>query len=71
MVTCVAEFVGGGIKPYYRIEAVSLFTNYQGWGILILFSEIMFAVSTFYYLVNLVSAIKNFSSRVLRIFVIS
>jgi hypothetical protein len=60
MVTCVAEFVGGGIKPYYRIEAVSLFTNYQGWGILILFSEIMFAVSTFYYLVNLVSAIKTF-----------
>lgn len=59
MVTCVAEFVGGGIKPYYRIEAVSLFNSYDGWNKIILFCEIMFVVSTFYYLVNLLATLKK------------
>lgn len=59
MVTCVAEFVGGGIKPYYRIEAVSLFNNYEGWSKIVLFSEIMFVVATFYYLVNLLTVLKK------------
>ena len=59
MVTCVAEFVGGGIKPYYRIEAVSLFNDYKGWNKIILLCEIMFFVSTFYYLVYLLTVLKK------------
>ena len=59
MVTCVAEFAGGGIKPWYRIEAVQLFNSYQGWNKLVLFCEIMFVVSTFYYLVNLLAVLKK------------
>ena len=52
MVSCVAEFAGGGLKPWYRIEVVSLFNDYKGWNKIVLFCEIMFVVSTFYYLVT-------------------
>ncbi len=59
MVTAAAEFAGGGVRPWYRIEAVSLFNSYQGWNKIILICEILFVISTFYYLVNLLAVLKK------------
>ena len=53
--TCVAEFVGGGVRPWYRIESFRLTSN----NIVVTIAEILFAVSTFYYFVNLLAVLKK------------
>ena len=58
-VTAVAEFIGGGISPWFRVESVRLFNQVQGFGYFVLLSEFLFAVSTFYYIVNLISKLKR------------
>jgi len=59
LVTCVAEFIGGGIRPWYRINAVSLFSDYTGNGLIVLIADILFVVATFYYTINLFAALKK------------
>ena len=59
MVTIVAEFVAGGIRPWYRIEAIRLFTEDSLFGYVIKSAEILFAVSTFYYMVNMIVVMKK------------
>ena len=51
----MAEFVGGGIRPWYRIESFRLTNN----NIVVTIAEILFAVATFYYLVNLLAVLKK------------
>ncbi len=58
-VTAVAEFIGGGIRPWARIESVRLFSKVEGFGIIVLMSELLFALSTFYYVVNVVTKMKK------------
>ncbi len=57
--TAVAEFIGGGIRPWARIESVRLFSKVEGWGFIVLMSELLFALSTFYYVVNVVAKMKK------------
>ena len=58
-VTAVAEFVGGGIVPWARVDSVRLFNNLEGFGYFVLLSEMLFAFSTFYYFVNVLAALKK------------
>ncbi len=59
LVTCVAEFVGGGIRPYYTIEVFRLFNNVSGFGTLVAIAEILFVASIFYYIVSLLTILKK------------
>ena len=58
-VKVVAQFIGGGIVPWYRIDSFSLFTRNNFSGIVVQISQILFAVTTFYYTINLIMAYKK------------
>ena len=58
-VTCVAEMIGGGVRPWYRIDSFRL-TNAN---LVVTTAEILFAVSTFYYIVNLLAVLKKEGSK--------
>ena len=55
----MAEFVGGGIVPWYRIESIRLFGSSGLGGYVVTFAEVMFVASTFYYLTNLLAVLKK------------
>jgi len=59
LVTMVAEFVGGGVSPYYRIDVFRLFPNLTFFGYIVTASEILFVASIFYYVVNLLTVAKK------------
>ena len=59
LVTCVAEFVGGGVRPYYQISFFKLFSDVNGFGFVVLAAEILFVLSIFYYIVSLASTLKK------------
>ena len=56
---CVAQFIGGGIIPWYRIESFSLFSQQNFAGIMVQISQVLFGVTTFYYTINLIAAYKK------------
>ena len=58
-VTAVAEFVGGGIIPWNIVKSVRLFNKLKGFGYVIVFAETLFAVSTFYYTVSVLTKMKK------------
>ena len=62
-IKCVAQFVGGGIIPWYRIESFALFTQANFAGIMVQISQVLFGVTTFYYTINLISAYKKEGSQ--------
>jgi len=55
----VAEFVGGGVVPWFRVEAIKLFSDLNGFGFITALAEMLFVVSTFYYLVNVIVVFKE------------
>ena len=59
LVTCTAEFVGGGIYPHYRIDVFRLFPNNDGFGIVVRLAEVLFVASIFYYLINVIAVLKK------------
>jgi hypothetical protein len=59
LVTIVAEFIGGGVHPYYRIDVFRLFPNLTTFGYIVTASEILFVASIFYYVVNLMAIAKK------------
>ena len=59
MVTVVAEFVGGGIRPWYRIDVFPLFPSENLLGSIVNVAQVLFAVSTFYYAVHLLVVLKK------------
>jgi hypothetical protein len=58
-VTCIAEFVAGGIHPWYRIETFRLSRNSSQTGYVVMMAEFLFIFATFYYFVNLMSVVKR------------
>ena len=58
-VTAVAEFVGGGVFPWAKVESVKLFNRLEGFGYVIFGAEFLFAFATFYYLVNIITTVKR------------
>ena len=59
IVTTVAEFVGGGVWPYYRVETFRLFSNPGLMKYITLTAQVLFIASTFYYIVNLLAVLKK------------
>eukprot|EP00095_Tigriopus_kingsejongensis_P009158 maker-scaffold798_size95657-snap-gene-0.28 protein:Tk09158 transcript:maker-scaffold798_size95657-snap-gene-0.28-mRNA-1 annotation:"polycystic kidney disease protein 1-like 2-like" len=59
IVTCVAEFVGGGISPDYRIDVIRLFVQTEGFGYVVLAAEILFVCSIFYYTIHIIASIRK------------
>ena len=55
----MAQFIGGGIIPWYRIESFSLFSQQNFAGIMVQISQVLFGVTTFYYTINLIAAYKK------------
>ena len=55
----MAQFIGGGIIPWYRIESFSLFSQANFAGIMVQISQVLFGVTTFYYTINLIAAYKK------------
>ena len=58
-VTAVAEFIGGGIIPWNIVKSVRLFNSLKGFGYVIAMAETLFAVSTFYYTVSVLTKMKK------------
>ena len=56
IVTIVAEFVGGGIRPYHKIDPIKLL-NSSNW--VVTAAEILFVVCLIYYTINLLGVLKK------------
>ena len=54
-----ANFIGGGIRPTFRIDPIKLFSDQKGMGNLVLIAEVAFAISTFYYMTSVVFNMKR------------
>ena len=63
IVTMGAEFVGGGIRPWHRVDAIRLFPNLDTFGIITGIAEVLFLISTTYYIINLVLIFKETGCR--------
>jgi len=59
----IAEFLGGGIMPSYRIDVITLTKNMDFGGIVTLTAEGLFVVATFYYLLNAVLMLKGMGAK--------
>jgi hypothetical protein len=59
LVTIIAEFIGGGVRPWYRIEAIRLSRSGGMSGYIVLAAECLFILATFYYIVNLLAVLKK------------
>ena len=59
-----ANFIGGGIRPTFRIDPIKLFSDQKGMGNLVLIAEVAFAISTFYYMTSVVFNMKREGCRV-------
>ena len=57
--TCVAEFIGGGIRPYSRVEVFNLMPHASFKGTIVYIAEVLFVASIFYYVINLLSLMKT------------
>ncbi len=60
IVKIVAEEMGGGFNPYHRIDVIKL-TDLPGQFVTILvqLAQILFGVSLFYYIISLITVLKN------------
>ena len=58
VVKIVAEFVGGGISPVFRIDIIRLTRVMDAWGYMVTACEIFFVFATFYYILNSLGALK-------------
>jgi hypothetical protein len=54
----VAEFVGGGISPVYRIDIIRLTRVMDFSGYMVTTCEVLFVFATFYYVLNSISSLK-------------
>lgn len=60
LVTCVAEFVGGGIRPFYTVDIFKLFPDQDGgYGWIVTLAQILFVASVFYYIASILSVLKK------------
>ena len=59
IIKIVAEFVGGGINPYNRIEVIRLTRVMDFNGYVVTISELLFCIATFYYVLNSLASLKT------------
>ena len=63
VVKIVAEFVGGGILPHYRVDILSLTREWNLKGYITFACEIFFILSTLYYIINSLGILKQMGVR--------
>ena len=54
----MAEFVGGGVNPYNRVEVIRLTRVMDFNGYVVTLCELLFCVATFYYILNALVSMK-------------
>ena len=59
VVKIVAEFVGGGVNPSFRIDVIRLTRNWDLAGYAVFACEVFFILSTFYYILNTIGVMKS------------
>ena len=59
VVKIVAEFTGGGVNPWFRIDVIRLTRNWDLAGYCVFACEIFFILSTFYYIMNTLGVLKS------------
>ena len=59
VVKIVAEFVGGGVTPSFRIDVIRLTRNWDLAGYAVFTCEVLFIFSTFYYILNTIGVMKS------------
>lgn len=59
IVTATAEFIGGGIQPYYTINPIRLFPNGDMFSTIVAIAEVLFLISILYYIVNIGATMKR------------
>ena len=59
VVKIVAEFVGGGVTPWARIDVIRLTRNWDLAGYCVFTCEVLFILSTFYYILNTIGLMKS------------
>ena len=60
VVRIVAEFVGGGVTPWARIDVIRLTRTWSAWSTKVVVTcEVLFILSTFYYFLNTLSMLKS------------
>ena len=55
----MAEFVGGGVNPYNRVEVIRLTRVMDFNGYVVTLCELLFCVATFYYILNALVSMKT------------
>ena len=63
VVKIVAEQIGGGFLPYYRIDVISLTRQKNLKGYILWFCEVAFILSTLYYIVNSLAILKELGAK--------
>ena len=58
VVKIVAEFVGGGVSPVFRIDIIRLTRVMDLSGYIVTVCEVLFVFATFYYILNSLGALK-------------
>ena len=60
IVTCLAEFIGGGVKPHWNIEVFKLLPDQDGgYAWVVTLAQVIFVLATGYYCVNLGAILKK------------
>ena len=59
VIKIVAEFVGGGVSPYNRIEVIRLTRVMDFKGYVVTLCEFLFCVATFYYVLSSIVLLKT------------
>lgn len=59
IVTATAEFIGGGIRPYYTINPIRLFPNGDDFSKIVAIAEVLFLISILYYIINIATTMKR------------
>jgi len=63
IVKIVAEFVGGGISPVFRIDVIRLTRVMDFGGYVVATCEVFFVFATFYFVLNSVSSLKQMGAK--------
>lgn len=63
VVKIVAELIGGGVLPYYRVDVISLTRTFDFVGYVTMACEVAFCLSTFYYIINSLGVLKELGAK--------
>ena len=63
VVKIIGEFVGGGVLPFYRVDVLTLTRQWNFAGYVVFACEVIFILSTLYYIINSLGILKELGAR--------